>query len=226
MFLIKCKNKSHHTTNYELNVTFNEIPVLAVGINKTKDIFTNVVYQDSVTKIAYRTYDNLGNNKEIYCRLITGIPPGGKYFFYIGGLYNYNEYRGFYQERPFNYNRGSFTFFTFHEFKATNTFVLNLQAFMRTKALQNFYELNTFGGMFVSANKSVLNKKVNIILSISDLLRTNHVTFNYNQNNQNISGSRINDTRKIGLTIRYNFGIKPKEEKKNNYEAPAESKEN
>ncbi len=107
------KLKPQFTTNYEINVTYDDIPVLAVGINDTKDIFSNVTYQDNITRIAYRTYDNLGKNKEIYARAIGGVPPGGKYFFYIGGQYNYNRYSGFYQGQPLNYNRGSWTFFMF-----------------------------------------------------------------------------------------------------------------
>jgi hypothetical protein len=213
------------TTNYEFNVTFNEMPVASVGVNYTKDIFSNVIYQDNATKIAFRTFDNLGKNKEIYCRLVGGIPPGGKYFFYVGGLYNYNEYRGVFQNESFNYNRGSFTFFTFHEYKFTKSFTFNLQAFLRSKALQNFYELNNFGGMFVSMNKSILKKKANIILSVNDVLQTNRVSFQFNRNNQIIDGKRINDTRRLGLTFRYNIGAKPKEEKKNGFEAPAEAKE-
>ena len=35
-------------------------------------------------------------------------------------------------------------------------------------------------------------------------------------------GQRINDTRRLGLTFRYNFGIKPKEENKKSFEAPAD----
>ena len=217
--------KPQFTTNYEFNVTFNDMPVASVGINYTKDIFSSVIYQDESTKIAFRTFDNLGKNKETYCRLVGGIPPGGKYFFYIGGVYNYNEYRGFYQNQLFNYNRGSFTFFTFHEYKFTKSFTCNLQAFLRSKALQNFYELNTFGGMVVSANKSMLKRKANLILSINDVLQTNRVVFQFDRNNQNINGKRINDTRKIGITFRYNFGLKPKEEKKNGFEAPAEVRE-
>jgi hypothetical protein len=95
---------------------------------------------------------------------------------------------------------------------------------MRSKALQNFYELNTFGGIVVSANKSLYKKKVNLIISINDLLRTNQVTFNFDRNGQHVEGNRINDTHRIGFTVRYNFGFKPKEEKekKNSYEAPQE----
>jgi hypothetical protein len=213
------------TTNYEFNVTFNDMPVASVGVNYTKDIFSNVIYQDNATKIAYRTFDNLGKNKEFYCRLVGGIPPGGKYFFYIGGLYNYNEYRGVFQNESFNYNRGSFTFFTFHEYKFTKSFTCNLQAFLRSKGLQNFYELNTFGGIFVSANKSVMKRKANIILSVNDVLQTNRVAFQFNRNNQLIDGKRINDTRRLGITFRYNIGAKPKEEKKNGFEAPGEVRE-
>lgn len=217
------KLKPQFTTNYELSITYEDIPVIAVGINDTKDIFSNVTYQDPVTKIAYRTWDNLGKNKEIYARLVGGLPPGGKFFFYLGGQYNYNKYEGFYQGLPLNYKRGSWTFFMFQEWKATRTLTLNMQGFIRTKGLQNLYELNTFGGMFVSANKSFFKKKMNVILSVNDLIRTNHVSFRLKQGDLNADGERVNDTRRIGLTIRYSFGIKPKEEKKSNFDGPSDS---
>jgi iron complex outermembrane recepter protein len=213
------------TSNYEVNVTFDDFPVFALGINETKDIFSNVTYQDDVTKIAYRTYDNLGKNKEYYYRIVGGIPPGGKYFFYAGAQHNFNKYNGFYQNQPLLYNRGSWLFFMYHEFKFAKTLTLNVQGFMRTKALQNFYELDNFGGLYFSANKSIFNKKANLILSFNDLLKTNQVSFQLNQGNVNAQGSRINDTRKIGLSFRYNFGLtKPKEN--NSFGTPVEGKEN
>ena len=219
------KLKPQFTTNYEFNVTYQNFPVLAVGLNLTKDIFSNVTYQNNFTKIAYRTWDNLGKSKEYYFRVIGGIPPGGKYFFYVGAQYNYNEYQGFYQQLPLNYSRGSWLFFMFQELKVGKTFTLDLQGFMRTKALQNFYELNTFGGLFFSANKSILKKKVSIILSVNDLLQTNHVDFSLNQGSVSAKGSRVNDTRRFGLTLRYNFGLsKPKENKE--FGTPVDSKEN
>ena len=216
------KLKPQFTTNYEINVTFDNIPVIAVGINNTKDIFSNVTYQDSSSKIAFRTFDNLGKNKEFYAKVIGGIPPGGKYFFYVGALYNYNHYTGFYEGRPLDYKRGSWTFFMFQELKVTPNFTVNMQGFLRTKGLQNLYELNTFGGLFVSANKSILKKKANIILSVNDLLYTNQVSFSLQQGTVNAQGKRVNDTRRLGLTFRYNFGIKPKEENKKSFEAPSD----
>lgn len=213
------------TTNYELNVTFNDFPVLAFGINQTKDVFNNVTYQDDITKITYRTYDNLGKSREFYFRGLAGIPPGGKYFFYMGAQYNYNEYEGFYENQPLDYKHGSWLFFMFQELKVTSTLTLDVQGFMRTKALQNFYVLNNFGGLFLSVNKSMLKKKANIILSLNDALKTNHVSFILKQGNVNAEGSRINDTHRLGITFRYNFGLsKPKENKE--FGTPVDTKEN
>lgn len=219
------KLQPQFTSNYEVNVTFDDFPVFAFGINETKDIFSNVTYQDEGTKIAYRTYDNLGKNKEYYYRIVGGIPPGGKYFFYAGAQHNFNKYNGFYQNQPLLYNRGSWLFFMYHEFKAAKTLTLNVQGFMRTKALQNFYELDNFGGLYFSANKSILNKKANLILSFNDLLKTNRVSFNLNQGNVNAQGTRVNDTRKIGITFRYNFGL-TKSKENNSFGTPIEGKEN
>lgn len=219
------KLQPQFTTNYEFNVTFTDFPVVALGINQTNNIFSNVTYQDDATKIAYRTYDNLGKNKELYGRLVGGIPPGGKYFFYMGAQYNYNQYNGIYQNRPLNYKRSSWLFFMFHEFKASKTLTLDVQGFMRTKALQNFYELDNFGGLFFSLNKSILQKKANLIFSVNDVLQTNHVSFTLNQGNVSTTGSRVNDTRRAGITFRYNFGLsKPKENKQ--FGVPVESKDN
>ncbi len=213
------------TTNYEVNVSFKDFPVFSLGVNQTKDIFSNVTYQNVLTKVAYRTYDNLGQNKELYLRFVGGIPPGGKYFFYMGAQHNFNEYVGFYQNNPLNYKRGSWLFFMFQELKATKTFTINMQGFLRTRALQNFYELEPFGGVFLSVNKSVMQKKANIILSLNDAFKTNQVSFRLKQGNMDASGTRINDTRKLGLAFRYNFGIsKPKE--KSSFGMPVDGKEN
>ena len=98
-----------------------------------------------------------------------------------------------------------------------------MQGFMRTKGIQNFYELNTFGGLFISVNKAILNKKANIIISVNDLLQTNRVEFTLNQPNVFATGTRVNDTRRLGITFRYNFGGKPKEEKKESFDTPPEA---
>jgi len=208
------------TTNYEFNIMADEFPVFSIGVNDTKDIFSNVTYQDTATKIAYRTYDNLGKSKEFYVRGVVGIPPGGKFFFYAGAQHNLVEYDGFYQGVPLAYKRGTWTFFTYQQLKVGNTTTVSINAFMRTRGLQNFYELDNFGAVTLSINKSILKKKGNVILAGNDLFKTNQINFKLDQGNVHAAGTRYNDTRKVGITFRYNFGLKPKEEKKPMFETP------
>ncbi len=208
------------TSNYEINIMADDFPIFSFGLNDINDIFTGVTYQDDSTKIAYRTFDNLGRNKEMYLRFAGGIPPGGKYFFYMGAQHNLSDYRGFYQGSPLDYKRGSWTMFMYHNYKPSSTFGISVNGFMRLKGLQNFYELKPFGQLNVSINKAVMKKKLNVILAANDILQTNQYRFSIKQAGVNAVGSRVNDTRRIGLTLRYNFGIKPKTENEESFTAP------
>jgi len=216
------KLQPQFTTNYEANVTYNDFPVLAIGVNNTKDVFNNVTYQNDSTKIAFRTYDNLGKYREIYSRLFGGLPSGHKYFMYLGVQFNYIQYNGTYENLPFNYSRDSWTFFTGHQFKATPTLNFNLNAWMYVNGFRLLNELKTMGQLNLSATKTFLNKKLAIILSGTDLLKTNKSLFHLQQGDVLVNGSRITDSRRCGITLRYNFGINHTEEKKPAFTPPAE----
>ncbi|GAB2777441.1 outer membrane beta-barrel family protein [Rhabdobacter roseus] len=202
------------TQNFEVNISVEERPIFAVGRNYTQDIFTNVLYQDPQNPaLAYRSYDNLGRNSETYFRLLGAIPPGRKYFFVVGMQYNYNDYRGVYEERPLEFQRGSMSFFTFHQLKIDPLTTLSLNGFYRMKGQLQFYELSNFGNLNLNLNRQLLNKKLLASLSVTDLFFTNKYEFTLNQGSVSASGARINDTRRVGLSLRYNFGIRKKEER-------------
>lgn len=210
--------------NYEANISVDERPILAVGVNDTKDIFTNVIYQaDTSNSIAYRTYDNLGKNKEWYFRGLGALPPGGRYFFVIGAQYNHNFYQGSYENKPLSFRRGTWTFFTYQTFKVNNKSVITLNGFMRLKGQQQFYELSTFGALNSSINRKFMKEKLVITLSMNDIFYSNKNDFSILQGSVNASGTRYGDTRRFGINLRYNFGIRKKDENNdlfNNTEAP------
>ena len=208
------KLQPQFTTNFEINATYDDFPVFALGTNDTKNVFSPVTYQNDTTKIAYRTYDNLGRKKEIYARLFGGLPAGGKYFMYAGVQYNHLQYIGEYQGLPLDYGRSSWTFFTGHELKPTPTLRFNLNAWMYVNGFRAFNELKTLGQLNMSITKMVLDKKLSIILSGNDILKTNKSEFHLQQGGVLVNGTRVQDSRRVGLTLRYNFGIAHKDEKK------------
>ena len=201
------------TRNYEANISANEHPIFAVGINDTKDIFTQVVYPtDTNSRVSYRTYDNLGANREIYFRALGAIPPGKRYFFVVGLQYNHNLYEGQYENKPLAFNRASYTVFTYQTFKITPLTVFTLNGFARFNGQLQFYELSTFGSLNLSLAQQFLKKKLVVTLSMNDLLYTNNNHFVLQQGTVDASGFRESDTRRFGINLRYSFGIRKKEE--------------
>ena len=196
--------------NYEINVSVNETPLLAIGFNRTKDIFTNVIYQpDSSRSQAYRTYDNLGSNKEFYIRGLGAIPPGGKYFFVVGGQYNYNFYQGFYEKLPLSFKKGSWTIFTYHVLKLGTRSNFTLNGFVRLKGQLQFYELSSFGALNTSMNRQFFKQKLTVTLSMNDMFYTNKNEFTLKQGSVDATGYRLADTRRFGINSN-NFGIRKK----------------
>lgn len=201
------------TQTYEANVSVADMPIFAFGKNYVNDIFTNVVYQDRTDpRISARTYDNLGKNEETYFRLLGAIPPGGKYFFVVSTQYNRNNYRGIYENSSLNFKRGSWTFFSFHQLKLGKLASIQSGGFLRVGGQQQFYELGNFGNVFASINRYFLDRKLQITLNANDLFYTNRNSFSLNQGNIQAVGERRADTRRFGFNLRYNFGLKKREE--------------
>ncbi len=199
--------------NYEANISVDERPILAIGVNDTKDIFTNVIYQsDTSQSQAYRTYDNLGKNKEWYFRGLGALPPGGKYFFVLGAQYNHNFYQGLYENKPLSFKKGTWTFFTYHTLKLGKLSQMTLNGFIRFEGQQQFYELTSFGALNTSINRQFLKQKLIVTLSMSDIFASNKNNFTIKQGSVDASGFRQSDTRRLGINLRYNFGIRKKED--------------
>ena len=64
-----------------------------------------------------------------------------------------------------------------------------------------------------------------VTLSVNDMFFTNKNSFTIKQGSVDASGYREADTRRFGINIRYNFGIRKREEGTNmfNVESPEKS---
>lgn len=207
--------KPQYTDNIEWNISFNDMPIFAIGKNFTRQIFSSVIYKDSSYQgVLIRTQDNVGSNEQTYFRGMVGIPPGGIYFFGLGAQYNYDVYNGLYQNQPLLLKRGSWRFFTFHQLKLSKETKLTVSGFMMTNGMWNFYELKNFGQLNIGLSQNFLNRKLTVTINMRDVLHTNVNKFTFNQGGIYSVGDRYTDNQRVGINIRYNFGIKTKEERK------------
>ncbi|MBX2954311.1 MAG: outer membrane beta-barrel protein [Leadbetterella sp.] len=205
--------KPQFSNNFEMNVSVEGTPILAIGQRHISDIFTSVLYQDTQNpQVTNRTYDNLAKNKETYFRLMGALPPGGKYFFVAGAQYTLNDYSGLYEGSPVHFRRGTWRFFTFHELKFNKQTSLTLNGFYMTKGQMQFTELGNFGNLNLSLNRRFMNDRLNLTLNASDVLFTNKFNFRISQGNMMATGSQYHDSRRFGINLRYNFGQKKRTE--------------
>ena len=211
------------TTTYEANVCVNEYPVFAVGINDKKDMITSVYYQSgAMDNEGVRTFENIGKNREFYLKGVAGLPPGGKYFFIVGAQYNHNRYQGLYDGLPIDFSGDNWMFFTYHNLKIGDRSQFTLNGFWRLKGPMQFMEIGDIGRLNFSINRQFFNKKLTITANVEDVFFTNNSSFALQQGDVSVSGKRISDSRRVGLNLRYNFGIRRKEEPKGMFDAAKE----
>ncbi len=169
------------TQNVEVNLNVANLPILAVGQNVTQQLFAPVLYQNPANpSVAYRTTDNLGQNRETYFRMLLGIPPGGRYFFVVVGQYNHNQYLGQYEGQPLRFSRGSWTLLTYHQLDIDSRSTLQVNGLWSIGGQRQFYELGNFGTVDLSINRKFLDSKLIITLSATDMFYTNRNTFALN----------------------------------------------
>lgn len=199
--------------NYEANISVNEHPLFAMGVNDTRDLFSPVFYQpESGQGLAVRTFDNVGSNKEFYLRGLGAIPPGGRYFFVFGGQYNHNVYNGAYEGKPLSFTSNNWLFFTYHQLKIDKKSMFTMQGFYRLKGALQFYELSSFGSLNLSVNRKFFDDRLTVTVSANDLFFTNRYSFVIAQGNVDATGKREVDSRRFGIHLRYNFGLDKKDE--------------
>lgn len=204
--------KPQYTDNVEFNISYEDVPVFAIGVNKTRDIFADVLYEDPREPGSLiMTTDNLGSSSETYLRGLVGIPPGGRYFFALGGQYNLTEYNGYYNGEPLSWEHGSWRFFTFHSLKISKNTKFNMGGFYLLKGQQGFYELGNFGSLNMNITQMLFRQKLMVSIYARDIFTTMKMSFTLNQGDISAAGDRYSDTHRFGINIRYNFGIGKKE---------------
>ncbi|HEX8377313.1 MAG TPA: outer membrane beta-barrel protein, partial [Pedobacter sp.] len=216
--------KPQFVNTYEVRITAMDFPVLQLGVNDTKDIFNSVLYSDNKSqRITYRTYDNLGRNREAYFQIAGGIPPGRKYFFYVMARYNHNFYRGLYEQQPLTFRRGGWFLASMHQLKITPETQVFVHGFASLNVQSQFRELSDFGGVYLTINQQLLKKKLTVSAGLNDIFRTSNNSYTLAQGNINVSGRQSFDNRRFSLSLRYNFGLNKKEQKDSNlfnFESP------
>ena len=123
-------------------------------------------------------------------------------------------YDGSYDGMPLQYSRETWTLFTYHNLKLGKRSQLTVNGFARFRSLVQFTEVGTFGMLNASLNRSFLDKKLVVTLSAQDIFFSNRYNYMLNRGPIDLPGERHSNYRRFGISIRYSFGVKLREEQK------------
>lgn len=155
-----------------------------------------------------------GKTRRLTFKITGAVPPGGVYFIVVGAQYNRNKYSGLYENEPIQFDRGSWHFFTYQQLKLGGRSTLSLNGYLRLKGQSQFYTLSDNGGLNISINRLFIKRKLTITLSASDIFYSQKNDFALDQGHITAFGTRSNDSRRVGISAQYSFGLRKKEEEK------------
>lgn len=197
-----------YTHSLELNYILNGKYSASLNYSRTKDVISPVILTDSVTKVIYRTNQNLSVNN--YYSLYLNAPVD-----FTPWWSSSNNFILFYSkyEEPnldgavLSLGKLAYQASTNQVFKISATSKVELNATYFSPSITGVFLRHAYYGIDFAFNQTFWNKKINVTLGVNDLLNTRgKQTLSNSMPNSNFTAHTAFDSRVIRLSVRFRFG--------------------
>jgi outer membrane receptor protein involved in Fe transport len=156
------------TNNVELSHTFKGKIITTLNYNNTTDVISQILKQNSQTKVVYLTSDNVAKFINMGIS-ITAPVPITKWWNtnFFTNIYN-NHYKGIYNAEPLDISYTSFMVNITNTFTIKQGFSLELSGFYRGKGVDQLTINQPIYQMSIGGQKNILKNKATIRLNIRD----------------------------------------------------------
>jgi len=188
-----------------LSHTFKGLFITSIGYNYTKDLFSEVLFQNDVTKTIYQTMKNLSNSTDWNASETFQLEPA-KWWRMSGTI------TGMYKE--VNSNLGEAVQFTRFSYSGnmSNNFTIpfkinmELSGYYSSKQLIGNFTIKPQYSVDLGFQRKVLNDKGVIRLSVNDIFNTGGSGAYTKYSNLDIDVMNKYDSRKLNISFSYRFG--------------------
>lgn len=193
------------THSASLSHTFKGMFITSVGYNYTKDLFSDVLFQNDVTKTIYQTMENLSNSIDWNASETVQLQPA-KWWRLNGtvvGMYKEvnSNLDGAVQFKRWSYSGNLSTNFTL-PYKVE----MELSGYYSSEQLIGNFTIKPQYSMDLGFQRKVLKDKGVLRLSLDDVFNTNKNGAYSKYNNIDIDVINRYDSRKLNITFSYRFG--------------------
>jgi hypothetical protein len=195
-------------TSHNLTLTHSFMGALynTLSYSRTENSIMELISQNDVTKETTQISKNINSVNQFAYNLFAYIPVKKIYVAQLDFSAWYQSFEGNVNGVNFNFGKPSFQLSLTNEFILPKEFNVEISG-QYTGALQyGIMQIKPQGSVDIGIKKSFLKNKFIMKLNASDMFYTNLARVASTFDNQNFTFKQYADTRRVRLTITYNFG--------------------
>lgn len=196
----------HYSYNAELTHGFKDWLTNSFTYTRTDQIMTDYTLQNDTTKVTTETKKNMKYMNYFAYALFIGHDVTTWWNASLQGLLTYIEYSGDLNDLLFHTRGVYYNISSTHTFLTSKSTKIELNAFYKSGLNAGLAFVNPFGIVSFAFTKTFLKNKWNLSIGINDLFYTMKMGSHLNFSNQNWTYQQTTDSRRLVITINYNFG--------------------
>ncbi|MCX6317562.1 MAG: TonB-dependent receptor [Bacteroidetes bacterium] len=190
--------------NVELSYSYRGALNAGIGYSHTTNSFQSISSQNG--EITEATNYNIGKEKRYYLNLGLGMPITKWWDSYTNLNPNYRIYEGEIPAGKLNTRAWGMSWYTSHTFSASHKWKFQLSSWGNIATQEAMASTAWLGSVNAGASKTILNDKINLRLSITDIFNTQRWKQEVNVGNVNYNYIRKWESRNIRLQLTWKFG--------------------
>jgi len=202
--------KPQYTNSFEATYTYKRGTFLTLNYSHTRDVSTQILTTDTLTKVSTQTNDNLASLDSYGLTFSTPFVFSSWWTLTTNLQVNYNKYLASASAIAGSLNAGKASAnlnFT-NTFNLGHDFLIELQGYYQSPFIMGYLHINEFHSISGGIQRSFLSKKANIKVNVSDIFNTEHFGGTQAGKGYVLGVYNKNESRRLNLTFSYRFGSK------------------
>jgi hypothetical protein len=194
-----------YTINNELTYTYKDENSVSLGYSYTNNFIDEITLQNDTSRTVVYQYENISNSSTLY--LETFIPWNITHWWSSNAdlTVSYTAISGNASYGTFSNKLAGVNLNYSNTFTVGKIYTLQANVLYSSPELDGISELKSRGRLSLGAKRSFFNKAITVNCRFADVLYTDKERLTTTSLNEEISLRQVRDTRRVGLTVTYNF---------------------
>ena len=194
------------THSAKLSYTLMQKYILSAGYSVTDEQYTQVVRQDDEAKISIIGWENLSKTENMDLTLVVPVDFTQWWKMNSNMTMFYVRYKSPLYGESLDESQVSFRGNMNHTFTLPKDWSVELSGWYQSKTVYGMGHFDARGAVDAGIQKQLLNKKLTLKASVTDIFNTLSNNYKFNYNNVNAIGKQGFDSRRFRINLTWRFG--------------------